>query len=160
VAGQLKMRVQPVALSKVKKQHPSGILSNFEDVRIAQLPRFDQYRNRLKARFSELLLNDVDTRCYAMERSRTILSRRSGSIRRPIRSNISIRLSGSKARLSSPYGWGSMLPRSGASWTSAPGRGISPWSQASSAVIWSAPKCRVGPEADKAGVTVMTRSAT
>jgi hypothetical protein len=67
VAGPLKMRVQPVALPKVKEQHFFGIFGNFEDViqlRITQLRRGDQSQNRIKIRFFEFLLNEVDARRY------------------------------------------------------------------------------------------------
>ncbi len=67
MAGQLKMRVQPFVLPKIKEQHLFGIFGNFEDVirlRIAQLRRFDQPRNRLKIRFFEFLLNEIDARRY------------------------------------------------------------------------------------------------
>ncbi len=67
MTGPLKMRVQPVALPKVKEQHFFGIFGNFEDViqlRIAQLRRFDQPQNRTKIRFFEFLLNEVDARRY------------------------------------------------------------------------------------------------
>jgi hypothetical protein len=57
----------PVALPKVKEQHFFGIFGNFQDVvelRIAQLQRTGQPQDRIKVRFFEFLLNEVDAERY------------------------------------------------------------------------------------------------